>query len=48
MLRKIINFLKTPTGKRLVAWATPIVISWIMQRLNSSKSDKTSGKRSKK
>ena len=31
MQRKLINFLKSPAGKRLMIWAAPVIISFCVE-----------------
>lgn len=45
MFRKIQRFVQSPTGKRVVAWLAPIVVGWIMTKLQGKSSTKSTGRK---
>lgn len=47
MVRKLLRLLQNPAVQKLVAWLAPLVIAWILSRLDK-KAEKQSRSRKKK
>lgn len=41
MFRRIQRFVQSPAGRRVVAWLAPIVVGWIMTRLQGKSETKS-------
>ncbi len=48
MFRRIQRFAQSPIGRRVVMWLAPIVVGWVMSKLQGKSTTETTTKKGRK